>query len=499
MTAPVLPSSFALTATSDYASIIELSHPAVVATPAVLGYKYFVDTSLSGVLAKAAADIAADTAARANYPPPQGAVPTGFGGIVSNPLVLTDVGSSRANFGGPTYTQTPLAVQVSRLGIAGTVSFPYAAGTPGAAVTYYFAVVVWNEDGPSVVTTTSLVYGVPSAPVLRGASSSATELTATFDQPVTSSVGRFGDGFTFTVDGVAAVASAAVQVPGVPASILFTMASPLHDRDTVRISYDATKGDLTNIPGTNPVQTFLNAAVYNQSAAAALAAVVVALAATGSNLLTALFSLPVTSSNYLNGLSFTANGVPVTPSGAAPGADPRELVVTFPNMFDATDAITMAYDSTAGDWQSSGYLLPSIPSIPVTNASRIGTAYPLSSVIQEPLCARAGGIVATVGVDLNYVDRELVRRYGPISVDFGGTFGITPQNPAGVFIPQDLQILDTGLQVSKTFMVPGIPAYATDAGKDWLQVVTERIGVALGTLRTMDASVVLGELHVSQV
>ena len=500
MTAPVLPSLFALQVTSDYVSVVTLSHPSVTASPAVLGYKYFYGLSLAAVLAAAAADIAADTLARATYPPPQSNVPAGFGGIISNPLVLTDLASARVDFGGPTYTQTPLAVQVSRAGIPGTITFPYVAGTPpGTPVTLYFAVVVWNEDGPSAVTSSSLVYGVPTNPEIDGVACDAVAITAAFTEPVLSALGQPGEGFTFKVNGVAVLPSSVAQPSGHPEEIRFVMAAPIHDRDTVTISYDQTKGDLTNTPATMPVLSFTNTAVYNESAAAALQAAVVALLPSAGNVITALFSTPVTATNYLTGLGFTANGISVIPSTAVPGSDPRALVFTFPNTFDATDVLTMSYDATLGNWSSGGYPIPSFTAVPVTNGSRIGTEYPLSSVIQEPLAARLGCIGATVGVDLNYVDRELVKRYGPIRVDFGGTFGVTPENPSGLFIPQDLQEIITGLQVTKWFSSPGIPAWAVTAGNDWLQTVTERIGVALGTLRTMDASVVLGELHVSQV
>lgn len=498
MAAPLLPALFALTLTSDYAGVVTLSHPVVPATPTLLGYKYFVDTSLSGVQAKAAADIAADTAARASFPPPQGSVPTGFGGITPNAEVLVDLASGLVAFGGPTYSQAPINVGVSRKNLAGTVTFPYAAGAPGAPVTLYFAVVAWNEDGASAVTTASLVYQAASAPTVQSIVADETAVEVTFTQPVHSALGTPGAGFSFTVNGVAAsVASAAIMVN--PAVVRFVMTETIDDRDTVLVSYDAAQGDLSNTPGSFPVASFSNHAVTTTSDAARLHAVVAALVPSAANVLTALFSLPVVSSDYLVGLSFSANGVPVVPTSVVPGPDPRDLIITFPNMFDVADLITMSYDATLGDWMSNSFAIPSITSFPVTNASHVGSEYPLSSVIQEPLCVRAGEVIATVGIDLNYVDRELNRRYGPVQVDFGGTFGITPENPAGIFVPQDLVTIDTGLTVRKSFRYPGVPSYATAAGRDWLNVVTERIGVALGVMRTQDASVVLGELHVSQV
>jgi len=496
---PALPPLFALTLTSDYAGIVMLSHPAVPATPVLLGYKYFVDATLSGVLDQANADIQADIDARAAFPPPQASVPAGFGGLVPNADVLTDLASGDVDFGFPTYTQAPIAVGVSRENLGGTVTFPYDAGAPGAPVTLWFAMVAWNEYGPSVVTTASIVYGTASNPVVTGIAASETEVDVTFDQPVHSGLGTPGAGFSFTVNGAPRTASSAVIVPGPLTTVRFVMAETIDDRDTVLVSYDETQGDLANTPGTLPLLTFADEPVVTTSDAAKLHAVILALDPAVANVLTALFSLPVVSANYLLGLSFSANGNPVVPTSVVPADDPRYLAITFANTFDVNDVITMSYDADVGDWTSNGYAIPSIDAFVVTNASRVGTEYPLSSVIQEPLSVRAGDIIATVGIDLNYVDRELNRRYGPIQVDFGGTFGITPENPAGIFVPQDLIVIDTGLKVSKAFRYPGIPSYASAAGRDWLNVVTERIGVALGILRTQDALVVLGELHVSQV
>ena len=145
MAAPALPSTFVLTALTDYASVITISHPGVTASPALKGYKYFVDLSLAGVLAKANADIAADAAARLANPPPipplTAPVPLDFGGIAANPEVLTDLASDVVGFGAATYGSADIMVQVSREALAGEITFPYVAGAPGAAVPVKVAVV----------------------------------------------------------------------------------------------------------------------------------------------------------------------------------------------------------------------------------------------------------------------------------------------------------------------------------------------------------------------
>lgn len=506
MAAPALPPTFVLTALTDYNSVITLRHPGVTAVPGLKGYKYFVDLSLAGVLAKANADIAADAAARLANPPPTppltAPVPLGLGGLAANPAVLTDLASDLVGFGAATYGSADLMVQVSREALAGEITFPFVAGIPAVPTTYYFAVVAWNEDGASTVVTSSVVHRDTSNPVVISITARETQIDIQFDQPVRSPTGRDGEGFQFEVNGAVRFADDAAFVPGNPDILRFTMGGVIEDGDTVTVTYDQTKGDLTNTPGTLVLLTFTPIFTENQSVHASLAGVVAALDKRFPEKITLLFSRKVTSTNYLTGVSFNANGVEVVPVSAALSGDPRDLEVVFPNAFSSIDVIEMSYNAAVGDWQSDGYPISSIVEREVTNASRIGTvdsAYPLSSVVREPLAAKGGDIIGTVGIDLNFVDRELVDRYGPARVDFGGTFGVTPENPQGVFVPQDLQELNTGMEVSKTFTVPRHPEQAQVAGNEWLQVITERVGIALGILRTMDRNVVLGDRTVRQV
>ena len=140
----------------------------------------------------------------------------------------------------------------------------------------------------------------------------------------------------------------------------------------------------------------------------------------------------MTSTDFEAGLSFTVNGEPVLFDSVAPALDPRNIEVCFANSFQYGDEVLMTYDAGAGDWASAGYPINSIVELDITNASRIGTPnsdYPLSSVVREPLDPRQGSVFAKVGIDLNFVDRELVSRYGPTYIDCGGTFGATTTNP----------------------------------------------------------------------
>ena len=237
MAAPALPPTFVLTALTDYASVITLSHPGVTASPALKGYKYFVDFSLAGVVAKANADIAADAAARLGTPPPTPPttlpVPADFGGIAANPEVLTDLASDVVGFGGATYGSMDVMVQVSREALAGEITFPYVAGAPSIPVTYYFAVVAWNEDGASAVATASVVHRVASNPAVLTITARETEIDTQFDQPVRSPTGRDGEGFEFMVNGSVRFADDAAFVLGNPDIPRFTMGGGIEDRGCV--------------------------------------------------------------------------------------------------------------------------------------------------------------------------------------------------------------------------------------------------------------------------
>ena len=102
-------------------------------------------------------------------------------------------------------------------------------------------------------------------------------------------------------------------------------------------------------------------------------------------------------------------------------------------------------------------------------------------------------------LDLNSIDQTIVDYYGPFTVDFGGTFGVTVSNPSGVLVAQDLLPLSQGMKVTKTFTVAGHTDWAAAAATDWLTTITTRISLALSSGRVIDQSTVLGTKTVKQV
>jgi hypothetical protein len=221
---------------------------------------------------------------------------------------------------------------------------------------------------------------------------------------------------------------------------------------------------------------------------------VIALGAGSPQTLTLVFSTPVAATTYATGLSITVNSVVASPQSILPGGDPRDLVITFASDFSYNDVVVVSYSGALGNWTSNGYALRSF-TVTATNASHIGnpnSLYPLSCVITEPLAPKDGVVWGIVGTDLNYIDRVLIDRYGPVSIDTGGTFGITSTNPSGVFVPQELRALNTGMDIRKPFYVPQDPADAAAAATEWQTTMVTRVGVALGALRAQDQSFSLG-------
>lgn len=219
--------------------------------------------------------------------------------------------------------------------------------------------------------------------------------------------------------------------------------------------------------------------------------------------ITLVFDVPVSSSAFVDGVSARADGVALTVSSAASGTDSHQVIVTLSGGPAYTAALDISYDASLGDWNdgSTGDVA-SFTDIPVVNASKVGTAdsdYPLSSVIGEKLVAQGGIISGTVSVDLNAIDAQLVLQYEPQYIDFGGTFGVTEDLPAGVMILQDRKPLSDGLVVKKNFYVSGHSDWAAIAADEWETTMKASIGSALATLRTIDASVTLHDRVVTQV
>ncbi len=217
---------------------------------------------------------------------------------------------------------------------------------------------------------------------------------------------------------------------------------------------------------------------------------------------TLVFDQTIASSAPATGVSLRANGVALTVSSAVIGSDTHQVIVTLSGGPAYTAVLDVSYNASTGDWNNASDAVASFTQIAVVNASKVGTAssvYPLSSVITEKLIAAGGIVTGIVSVDLNAIDAELVKEYEPQNVDFGGTFGVTEDLPAGVIILQDLKPLVDGMQVKKNFYVAGHTNWAADAAAEWETDIRTKIGNALANLRTIDASVTLGARVITQV
>lgn len=335
-----------------------------------------------------------------------------------------------------------------------------------------------------------------TAPVYSSVTAAQGYIDILWDQTVVAPAGRPGEGFTVTVNGATRYVVSASQP--LVTTVRIVPAGIIQSGDTVVVSYSNSLSNLQNA-GLENCTNFSSVTATNTSLHAALLSSVLGLNTTDNNVITLTFNKTVTSAAFATGLVVKANTAVVTPSTVTAGSDPRTIKITFAGGFQYNDALTWSY--TPGDWNS-GVAITAYTDVVVTNASRIGTpadAYPLSSVIREQLSPLASVINASVVLDLNSVDQLIVDQYGPLNVDFGGTFGVTIANPSGVLIPQDIQPLESGMRVTKSFTVVGHTDWAAVAATDWLSAITTRISQALSSGRVIDQSTVLGTRTVRQV
>jgi hypothetical protein len=338
-----------------------------------------------------------------------------------------------------------------------------------------------------------------ASPALLAITNSETYIDVQFDQTVIAPSGRYGEGFTITVNGAVRIAVTASQ-PAVD-KVRLTITGVIQGGDKVLVTYTNAYGNLVN--GTaETAASFAATQTTNNSQHAALMSSVLAQNETDNNVITLSFDRPVTSVlGYGTGLTVKSNTATVVPTTVLQGSDPRTIKITFAGGFQYSDVLTWSYVSATGDW-TSGYDYTDQTDVPVVNASRIGTpedAYPLSSVIREQLTPVSSIVKATIVLDLNSIDYSIVTKFGPITVDFGGTFGVTVSNPAGITIAQDLVALKQGLKVTKDFYFATRPDWAAVAAAEWLTTVTNRISQALAAARTTDQAVVVGSRTVKLV
>ncbi len=333
-----------------------------------------------------------------------------------------------------------------------------------------------------------------AAPTLSSISNTETTITVVFNQTISVPTAQYALGFTILNNGAAITAATAALNGGVT-GIVYTFTTPIRQGDTVTVAYSNAGNNVRDFANTTTAASFSATASTNNSALAALLGSTVANTVGNENKIYLTFSSKVVSGTSLaTGVAVTVNGGAATVSSVAASGDPRTLIVTLSAAVDYNDVVVLTYTATPGDWTSNSYVVPSF-STTCVNGSTIGfpnTTYPLSLTQIYPLVITANGVLAQVAINLNLVDRLLVSRYAPVQINIGGTFGVTMSNPAGVVVLGALVTINDGYIVNYTFTNPTSTAYAAAAATEWQTTMVSRIGVALGTIRTLDESITIG-------
>lgn len=337
-----------------------------------------------------------------------------------------------------------------------------------------------------------------SIPVRIVLERSTTQIFLAYDQDITRVSGAlpWDNGFVATVNATPTAISAVAKVAN---GIWFTVA--FLDGDVVTLAFSGTNL-VDAATGLSAVPTFTATAVplFWEDGELVQSAII---AGEAPSVITLSFRDPVASlsGDLKADLTLTVNSIVVSLATATVAGDGRTVTIDTTADFSYNDVVEIEY--TPGDWYDleENTLVPAF-TVTATNASLVGTpesAYPLSTVIAEPISINGNIATATLTVSLNSVDRELVTRYTP-TFDQGGYFGLpTVQPPTGYFVPGRLLPVRDGQIYSYPFTVIGNTPWAVLAATEWLDTMVVRIGVALATARATDASITLGNRTITQV
>lgn len=336
-----------------------------------------------------------------------------------------------------------------------------------------------------------------SVPVRIVLERSVTQVFLGYDQDISRLVVLPWDtGFVLRVNGSPVAIAAATKVAN---GIWFT--ASFLESDVVDLAYSGTNL-VDAATGLSAVAAFTaTAAPLFWENGTLLRSAVIAQAAPTNIVLT--FRDPVASlaGDLKAALTLTVNAVVVPLLTATVTGNGRTVTIATVADFAYNDDVVVTY--VPGDWYDleenvavAGF------TVAVTNASAVGTpasAYPLSTVIAEPISINGNVATATLAISLNSVDRELVTRYAPM-FDQGGYYGLpTVQPPTGYFVPGKLVPVRDGQVYTYAFTVVGNTPWAVLAATEWLATMVVRIGVALNTARATDQSITLGNRTITQV
>jgi len=298
------------------------------------------------------------------------------------------------------------------------------------------------------------------------------------------------DGFTVTVNTVpVAIASAAYAFGGLTLELDVPFDPEV---DVVEVVYAG--ANLLTVSSSLPVAPFTETAVPPLVAPHVTSVTV--LRAT-PNVIELVFREPVTTldGDLLGGFGLTINGAGVSLLTATATQSQQLTVLTIQTdvaiSYNAT--VVLSYSGGIGDLV---FPLSDIEvgafTITAENLSTVGwpeDGSPLSTILLYKLRAVSKSVVADIGVNLNIVDRELVKQFGPVTVDVGGYFGQpTVLPPDGYFVPGRLVELTDGITISQSFNVPNDTPGAAVAAADWQNAVLARVQVALGRMRLTNSN-----------
>jgi hypothetical protein len=282
-------------------------------------------------------------------------------------------------------------------------------------------------------------------------------------------------------------------------ALIFTLDGPVTGE--LDVSYADTNDYVTAADGGDPALAFTE--VVAQELYEVAVAVSALAGEPANNEITVLFSQPVFAidGDPSQGFIVTVNGQVVS-SSAFTGrisADQSSVVLTLPFNLTYLDIVQLDYSSVPGDglYTIPGGDVDDFEFAEVPNLSTDGlpeSAYPLSTVVRQPVKMVASQARGELNLYLNPIDRALTAEFGPAVITTGGTFGDEQLNFTGKQVT-----LQDGAIMTCSFANGTNTASNVNAAKDWLEVITERISRELGRLRTNSQSVVMGDVVVSGV
>ena len=115
----------------------------------------------------------------------------------------------------------------------------------------------------------------------------------------------------------------------------------------------------------------------------------------------------------------------------------------------------------------------------------------MASEVKTDINIVNGAAIASIELSLSAQDFDIVKRVGPLTVEFGGTFAYNSETRT---IPANAQqIVNQVVKVTHKFSEEPTPAENEAMGLAWLASCTANVQAAAGALRTADSNLVGGQ------